>query len=187
MMRPRELHRDRNLGDFYERPGVRSGGRAIFVPTDVRRSEDIDRLIGETVREFGRLDVLVNNAGVLDGYATCLDTSPELFEQVMAIVVSRCARVWGARVWLVSRTINAQRNSAPIMSPSANLLKIFVEQITVAGIIMGTLDEFKSMMNFIVRAGIKPEIGEVIPMTDAERAIRVMAEGKTHGKTVFTR
>ena len=71
--------------------------------------------------------------------------------------------------------------------PSANLLKIFVEQITVAGIIMGTLDEFKSMMNFIVRAGIKPEIGEVIPMTDAERAIRVMAEGKTHGKTVFTR
>ena len=36
-------------------------------------------------------------------------------------------------------------------------------------------------------AGIKPEIGEVIPMTDAERAIRAMAEGKTHGKTVFTR
>jgi NADPH:quinone reductase-like Zn-dependent oxidoreductase len=71
--------------------------------------------------------------------------------------------------------------------PSANLLKIFVEQITVAGTIMGTLDEFKSMMNFIVRAGIKPEIGEVIPMTDAERAIRDMAEGKTHGKTVFTR
>jgi NAD(P)-dependent dehydrogenase (short-subunit alcohol dehydrogenase family) len=49
--------------------------------------EAIDRLVTETVEQFGRLDVLVNNAGVLDGYATCLDTSVELFEQVMAINV----------------------------------------------------------------------------------------------------
>jgi NADPH:quinone reductase-like Zn-dependent oxidoreductase len=71
--------------------------------------------------------------------------------------------------------------------PSANLLKLFVEQITVAGTIMGTLDEMKSLMNFVVQAGIKPEIGEVMPMSDAERAFRAMAGGETHGKTVFTR
>src|SRR5207248_10794224 len=59
----------------------------LFVPTDVRRWDEIDRLVTETVQQFGRLDVLVNNAGVLDGYATCLDTSLELFEQVMAINV----------------------------------------------------------------------------------------------------
>ena len=35
--------------------------------------------------------------------------------------------------------------------------------------------------------GIKPEIGEVMPMSDAERAFRAMAGGETHGKTVFTR
>jgi NADPH:quinone reductase-like Zn-dependent oxidoreductase len=71
--------------------------------------------------------------------------------------------------------------------PSANLLKLFVEQITVAGTIMGTLDEMKSLMNFVVQAGINPEIGEVMPMSDAERAFRAMAGGETHGKTVFTR
>jgi NAD(P)-dependent dehydrogenase (short-subunit alcohol dehydrogenase family) len=64
-----------------------AGGRVLFVPTDVRRWDDIDQVVGETVRQFGRLDVIVNNAGVLDGYATCLETSVELFEQVMAINV----------------------------------------------------------------------------------------------------
>ena len=62
-----------------------AGGRAFQVPTDVRRWEDIDRLVGETVRQYGRLDVMVNNAGVLDGYATCLETSAELFDTVLAI------------------------------------------------------------------------------------------------------
>jgi NAD(P)-dependent dehydrogenase (short-subunit alcohol dehydrogenase family) len=60
-------------------------GEALFVRTDVRRWEDIDALVGETVSRFGRLDIMVNNAGVLDGYATCLETSTELFDQVLAI------------------------------------------------------------------------------------------------------
>jgi NAD(P)-dependent dehydrogenase (short-subunit alcohol dehydrogenase family) len=60
-------------------------GEAVFVRTDVRRWEDIDQLVSETVRTFGRLDVMINNAGVLDGYATCLDTSVELFDQVLSI------------------------------------------------------------------------------------------------------
>src|SRR6201987_6365954 len=42
--------------------------------------------------------------------------------------------------------------------PSANLLKLFVEQITVAGTIMGTFDEMKSLMNFVVQAGVQPEV-----------------------------
>src|SRR6185436_1654303 len=60
-------------------------GEALFVQADVRRWQDVDRLVGETVRQFGRLDVMVNNAGVLDGYATCLETSLELFDEVLSI------------------------------------------------------------------------------------------------------
>lgn len=40
------------------------GSDAIFVNTDVTRAEDCKRLIDETVRKFGRIDVLVNNAGL---------------------------------------------------------------------------------------------------------------------------
>ena len=43
---------------------VRSGGReALFVPADVREIEQIDRVVAAARERFGRLDLLVNNAG----------------------------------------------------------------------------------------------------------------------------
>ena len=38
------------------------GGQAIVCATDVTRRDDVERLVGTAVSEFGRLDVLVNNA-----------------------------------------------------------------------------------------------------------------------------
>ena len=42
------------------------GGKAVAVQADVARPEDIQRLFAESKKAFGRLDVLVNNAGVYD-------------------------------------------------------------------------------------------------------------------------
>ena len=44
----------------------KAGGRALAVQGDVSKQADIDRLFAETKRIFGRLDVLVNNAGVYE-------------------------------------------------------------------------------------------------------------------------
>ncbi len=41
-----------------------AGGDAIFIRTDVSRAEDCRRAVEETIRAFGRLDILFNNAGV---------------------------------------------------------------------------------------------------------------------------
>ncbi len=41
-----------------------AGGRAIVIQGDVSRSEDVDKVFAEIKKEFGRLDVLVNNAGI---------------------------------------------------------------------------------------------------------------------------
>ena len=40
------------------------GGQAIACATDVARRDDLERLVGTAVSEFGRLDVLVSNAGI---------------------------------------------------------------------------------------------------------------------------
>ena len=42
------------------------GGKVLAVPTDVSKVEDCEKLILSAVETFGKLDVLVNNAGVLD-------------------------------------------------------------------------------------------------------------------------
>jgi 3-oxoacyl-[acyl-carrier protein] reductase len=39
------------------------GGEALVVPTDLTRDEEMERLVQETLREWGTIDLLVNNAG----------------------------------------------------------------------------------------------------------------------------
>lgn len=43
-----------------------SGKKALIVPTNVQSSEQCDALIAKTVEHFGRLDVMMNNAGIGD-------------------------------------------------------------------------------------------------------------------------
>ena len=40
-----------------------TGSRVLAVPTDVTRTEDMEAIVAATVREFGRVDILINNAG----------------------------------------------------------------------------------------------------------------------------
>jgi NADPH:quinone reductase-like Zn-dependent oxidoreductase len=73
------------------------------------------------------------------------------------------------------------------VSADTDILRIFVESLSVRGSIMGTLDEMNALIHFVIEAGIEPEVGLVTPMENAMEAFRSMAEGRTQGKTVFTR
>jgi glucose 1-dehydrogenase len=61
-----------------------AGGRATAIALDVRDRSAVDDAVTATVREFGRLDVLLDCAGVSDG-ASFLDLDQDKWERVIAI------------------------------------------------------------------------------------------------------
>ena len=58
-------------------------GKSLVRVTDVSRQDEVDALVADTVRQFGRLDVLVNNAGVaVEGKIT--ESSIDDWKKVMS-------------------------------------------------------------------------------------------------------
>jgi len=64
-----------------------AGGRAIATATDVRHRLAVDEAVAATVREFGRLDVLLDSAGVSHG-GSFLDLEHGEWERVIAVNLS---------------------------------------------------------------------------------------------------
>lgn len=62
------------------------GGQAIFVQCDVSQARDCQRAVEETVKAFGGLDILFNNAGIVIR-ANVLETTEEEWDRAMAINV----------------------------------------------------------------------------------------------------
>lgn len=61
------------------------GGRALPLVGDVSKVSDCQRVVAETIRQFGQLDALVNNAGVLQPIAPIADAEPGAWERNWAI------------------------------------------------------------------------------------------------------
>src|SRR5262249_24899916 len=70
-----------------ERGGVRGkgGGRAKAVQGDTSKAVDVDRAVGGAVAALGPLEIMVNNAGILDGYFNVDEMSEEVWRRVIDI------------------------------------------------------------------------------------------------------
>jgi glucose 1-dehydrogenase len=98
------------VGDVVRDPGQGGetteallGDRGFYVDADVSRVEDVDRLVRAAVDRYGRLDVMVCNAGIAGRYSKALlDTTDEDWDAIMAVnlrgVFLCCRQAIGAMV-----------------------------------------------------------------------------------------
>ena len=97
-----------------------AGRRALSVGTDVARPEDCQALVDATMAEFGRVDVLVNNAGIGTAVPATRETV-EQFRQVIDVNLNGC--YWMAQA------------CGRVMGPGSSIINISsVLGITTAGL-----------------------------------------------------
>jgi 3-oxoacyl-[acyl-carrier protein] reductase len=113
-----------------------NGGRAVAVQADVARPEDIRRLFAEAKKAFGRLDVLVNNAGIYE-FAPLEEVTPEHFHKMFdlnvlgLILASREAvRYFGQGGGSIVNLSSVVATSAPPMASVYSATKAAVDAVT---------------------------------------------------------
>lgn len=105
---------------------ARTGVRVEMVAADLGRIEDVRAVIPATEKAFGRVDILVNAAGLTDR-GNMLNTSPELFDRMIAVntrapffLIQDAAKVMD-RMGIEGRIVNIGTTSAragqPFLAP----------------------------------------------------------------------
>ncbi len=61
------------------------GVRALPVRCDVTNTEEVENLIGNAVKEFGRIDILVNNAGTTGSAKAVIEISNEEWDETLGV------------------------------------------------------------------------------------------------------
>lgn len=73
-------------GQIWQQKQRESGNKATFHQVDVSNNEEVKQIIAKIANDHGRIDVLVNNAGIFD-YHKVEDLSEETWDKVMAVNV----------------------------------------------------------------------------------------------------
>lgn len=62
-----------------------NGGQAVFVQTDVTKKNDVKNMIQKTVKTFGKVDILLNNAGIGQKASTTMELTEEEIDKILAV------------------------------------------------------------------------------------------------------
>lgn len=81
-----------------------SDGEAMFIKTDVSKTDDVKQLIGTTIETYGKLDVLVNNAAILKEEGSIVDCTEDAFNETVAV---NFRGVWFGMKYAIPEMLNA--------------------------------------------------------------------------------
>lgn len=142
-----ERSHDKLPGTIYDTADeVRAlGRRALAVKVDVREEEQIKAMVDQTMAEFGRIDILINNAGAL-WWKPVLETPSKRFDLVMGVNV----RASFLTSYYCLPHMQAQRwghiiNMAPAISthPNPGMVAYMISKMGMARLAIGIAAEHK--------------------------------------------
>jgi NADPH:quinone reductase-like Zn-dependent oxidoreductase len=121
------------------------------------------------------------------GADAAYETGGRLPERVDAVFDSVGAATWAHSLRCVRPggtivTCGATSGDAP----SAELSRVFFQQLRVIGSTMGTRQELLELLNFMVVSGVRPIIDRALPLASAREGFEALASGDAFGKVVFT-
>ena len=94
----------------------RAGGVARFVRADLTRPEEVEQLVAETVREFGRLDCAFNNAGEEGALAPLADVTEEQFARAIA---ANLTSIWRCMKHEIAQMLRQEPAGGAIVNTSS--------------------------------------------------------------------
>jgi 3-oxoacyl-[acyl-carrier protein] reductase len=140
---------------------ISKGGKAIAVQADVSKQADVTRLFAETKKAYGKLNILVNNAGVYE-FAPLEGTTEELFHRIFNLNVLGVLLTTKEAVKLIGpeggTIINVGSGVSSILPPNTSIYtatKAAVDAIT--GILAKELGPRKIRVNSINPGMIETE------------------------------
>jgi NAD(P)-dependent dehydrogenase (short-subunit alcohol dehydrogenase family) len=149
-----------------------------FCVADVSKSKDVENYVDETVKQFGKIDVFFNNAGIEGVVSSIVDYPEDIFDQVIAVNLKG---VWQGNKYVIPQmnddgSIIMTSSVAGIVG-SANLGAYVASKHAVVGIMRTAALEV---------APRKIRVNSVHPSPVNNRMMRSIEEGASagHGKDV---
>ena len=128
------------------------GGKAIVVQADVTQASEVQRLVEQTVSEFGPIDILVNNAGSLIERLKILELTEERWDEVIDLNLKSaflCCRAVAAS--MMERKTGAVVNVSSIAGRTGGALGSIHYSTAKGGLITFTKGLAKELAPFGVR------------------------------------
>lgn len=152
------------LGDHGQRAAddlAAQGHRACFVPTDMADPEAVRALVDETLREYRRIDILVNCAGVLGQELPFLEREDEEWHRVLASnlhsIYHACRAVLPAMLAQGWGRIVTSSSGAPLLAPYATtngavvaLMRSLANAYAGRGVLINCVEPGRALTDMVV-------------------------------------
>lgn len=129
-----------------------SGGRAIAIKADVSKPEQVASLFDTVISQFGKVDILINNAGTIL-YRTIENTTDSDFDHILSVNVKgtfNTLREAASRLENNGRIINFSSSTTKLMLPTygaycatkgavEQLTRVFSKEVGLRGITVNTV------------------------------------------------